>query len=102
MSALNCPNCGRLPQLFEDFKYAWDEPRTERSIILLRYQCRRWLGLRLCFGMKEWHWIEKDWYDVGHREALRKWNEAATAATPPPSPSDPREPPASGQSGSKE
>jgi hypothetical protein len=26
----------------------------------------------------------------------------ATAATPPPSPSDPREPPASGQSGSKE
>lgn len=72
----NCPNCGRLPDLKERFKYAWDEPRTDYSCHLLKYECRRWFGLRLCFGPVDWHWIEKGWFDVGHREATRKWNEA--------------------------
>jgi hypothetical protein len=71
-----CPRCGRQPALHEGFKYGWSEPRTDHSIILLKYECRRWLGLRFCFGTRAWHWIEKGWHDVGHREAVRKWNEA--------------------------
>ena len=74
-----CPNCARQPELRESFKYAWDEPRTDQSCHLLKYECRRWLGLRFCFGTREWHWIEKGWRDVGLREAGRKWNEAIEA-----------------------
>lgn len=72
----NCPRCGRLPTLREDFKYAWDFPTTDQSIIKLKYECRRWFGLLRCFCPTDWHWIEKGWFDVGHAEAARKWNEA--------------------------
>jgi hypothetical protein len=71
-----CPRCGRQPRLIEGFKYAHDEPRTDQSIILLKYECRRWFGLLRCFTPCDWHWIEKGWFDVGHSEAVRKWNEA--------------------------
>lgn len=73
----NCPRCGRIPILNERFKYAWTAPQTSESIHLLKYECRRWFGLRLCFDPVDWHWIAKGWFDVGHAEALRKWNEAA-------------------------
>ena len=68
-----CPRCGRYPSLKTGFKYAWDEPRTQESIVLLKYECRRWF--RHCFGV-DWHWIAKGWGDVGLKEAARKWNEA--------------------------
>jgi hypothetical protein len=72
-----CPKCGRQPELRELFKYAWTEPVTRQSILLLKYSCRRLFGLLTCFDPCEYHWIEKGWFDVGHREAVRKWNEAA-------------------------
>ena len=76
---LACPRCDRAPSLRERFKYAWVEPLTRESIYLLKYECRRWFGLRLCFGPVDWHWIAKGWFDMGHREAVRKWNEAVEA-----------------------
>jgi len=77
-----CPRCGRQPELRELFKYAQSEPKTRYSIHLLKFSCRRLFGLLTCFDPLDYHWIEKGWFDVGLREATRKWNEAATSAKP--------------------
>lgn len=66
--------------LRERFKYAWDAPQTRESCYVLKYECRAWLGMRLCFGPQSEHWISKDWFDVGMREAARKWDEAVLNA----------------------
>jgi len=73
-----CPNCGRAPLLRERFVYGWD--CGGRSCYVLKFECRRWFGLRLCFGPQREHWIEKGWWDLGAAEAGRKWNDAARLA----------------------
>lgn len=75
MKTLPCPNCGEQPRLIQDFKYARENPKTDESCYLLKYECRKLFGLLFCFGVKDWHWIEKSWYSVGVSEASRKWNE---------------------------
>lgn len=64
-----CPNCGKQPKLVQMYTY------EGRGLYKLWYECRKWLGLRVCHRSPE-HWIEKDWYSLGHREAIRKWNES--------------------------
>lgn len=73
-----CPACGRVPQLRElAFVYGGfgDISRYE-----LKVECRRWFGLRLCFGPHESNWIDKDWFDLGRRYAIARWNAAAAEA----------------------
>lgn len=73
-----CPHCARLPKLHEKFFYGGF---SQDSLYSLKYECRRWFGLRLCFGGAYRPWfIAKGWYDVGLREAAREWNEAVDAA----------------------
>ena len=76
LRALACPNCGRQPRLRESFKYAQDAPATTYSCHIFKFECRRWLGLKLCFGPQRENWIEKGWGDVGRRVATEKWNSA--------------------------
>lgn len=72
---LPCPRCGRQPKMREGFAYG--QSYSERSCWIFKLECRRWLGLRLCFGPHRENWISKDWGDVGRRVAAERWNESA-------------------------
>ncbi len=74
----SCPRCGREPRLVKTFKHAEDEPRTRYSLVGYRYECRRWLGLRVCLAGPAFHWNEKGWGDLAMRYATEKWNALAS------------------------
>jgi len=76
IAALPCPKCGRLPRMRESFIYPSDGYRYARFI--LKLECRRWFGIRRCFGPHQENWIEKTWHDVGVRIAIERWNSAVT------------------------
>jgi hypothetical protein len=67
-----CPNCGRLPKLRQlDSEYGGF---SSESVYTLKVECRKWFGLRRCFGPHASNRIEKDWHDLGVRVAIMAWN----------------------------
>ncbi len=68
----SCPRCGKQPELTVEL--------AGRDLIELRYTCRRWWSLRLCFaGFPVLDEIDSGVY--GRNVAARAWNRAV-AATP--------------------
>lgn len=63
-----CPNCGSVPVLNERWQYG------TRLLLIYWYECRRWLGLRLC-RRGQAVTMEKDWSDVARRYAAQHWNQ---------------------------
>lgn len=75
---LPCPRCGRRPRLRVGFVRAGE--MTSRSCNVFKLECRRWFGLRLCFGPQRENWLEKDWGgELGERVAVERWNAAVVA-----------------------
>lgn len=68
-----CPRCGRKPRLVG--RYYYPDAQYE-----YQYQCRRWLGFRLCHAGGKPARIDKDWGDLGVRTASERWNESVDAA----------------------
>jgi hypothetical protein len=63
-----CPRCGKDPTLVV--------VNAGRDLVAMRYECRRWFGLRECVTGPE-HLDERDWQDYGRRGAATLWNRAA-------------------------
>jgi hypothetical protein len=63
----------------EGFVYAGE--LVSRSCYTFKLECRRWFGLRLCFGPQAENWLEKGWGgELGERVAVERWNQAVQQA----------------------
>lgn len=71
-----CPRCGRPPKLRSAYLHIGGRDGYRYRF---RYECRRWLGLRICHAPDEFAWIDTDWGDLGILQALRKWNKSVNA-----------------------
>lgn len=69
-----CPRCGRIPKVREVGFVRGGF--SDSSKFIFKAECRKWLGLRRCFGPHEPNWIDKDWADIGRRVAVERWNDA--------------------------
>lgn len=65
VSPVPCPHCGKAPTLVVE--------RVGRDLVAMRFQCRRWFGLRECFTGPE-HLDDREWQDYGRRGAASAWN----------------------------
>jgi hypothetical protein len=57
-----CPNCGKIPKLKVEIEGNGYYPLYYRH-----YECRKWLGLRLCR-------LEHGWSEYGTKLAADYWN----------------------------
>jgi len=71
-----CPRCDRIPRSHSAYDMGTRFAPLREPVVGYRFECRRWFGLRPCFGSQlEMCWNTKDWSDLARRRAAADWND---------------------------